>query len=52
MNENLANVPDERSLIKQLYLNKIRLFKYEGGVRKKRWAEKVAAQKKRLLSRV
>lgn len=34
MNETLARVPDGRRSIKQLYLNDLRLFQYDKGIRK------------------
>lgn len=52
MNRKLTKAADEERSRKQLYLNLVRLFEYDPRNKKKRWAEKVTAQEKRLVSRV
>lgn len=50
MNEKLAEALDEGNPIKQFYLDNMQLFEYDPRDQKKRWAERVAALKKRLVS--
>lgn len=52
INENLANAPDEKASMKQVYFNNTQLLEYETRNKHKQWAEKKAALKRRLMLRV
>lgn len=50
INEKITKAPDDRSSIKRLYLNSMRLFEYDPRVKEKRWVEKSSARENHLVS--